>query len=238
MGSTFKGMLKPYVGEQILVGAVTDVINNNDGYGNRIRVGEDEWSAENIATGLGYILKSAYGPRTPMKILQAIKAAGDPTVEGRYTPFEILLGELKPVRSEPVDLGQNFRRYLKNHVQDYRSFGFSDMTKQSEMTESDVGKLYDRVFFHRKRLNEELKRVMRGYNNLGLSWAEINDTLSSNKVGKDRVKYTYNGWMYRPVVPTPTRKIIFDKGKQIRLKWLEDHYKTRGHTNNFLPLDD
>ena len=238
MGSTFKGMLKPYVGEQILVGAVTDVINNNDGYGNRIRVGEDEWSAENIATGLGYILKSAYGPRTPMKILQAIKAAGDPTVEGRYTPFEILLGELKPVRSEPVDLGQNFRRYLKNHVQDYRSFGFSDMTKQSEMTESDVGKLYDRVFFHRKRLNEELKRVMRGYNNLGLSWAEINNTLSSNKVGKDRVKYTYNGWMYRPVVPTPTRKIIFDKGKQIRLKWLEDHYKTRGHTNNFLPLDD
>ena len=239
MWTTIRGILTPYVGEQILAGAINQVINNRDPFGNKIRtyVG-DEWGSENIGHAISHVLKAAYGPRTPMKIMEAIKAAQDGTVKEGYRWTDIITGEFQFVKPKPVDLGKEFQKVMWKHTEKYRTLNFRDLDNPRAMNEGDVRKLYDQVFLGRKFLNEQLMRHIRGYESLGLSHKEIKSTLRDRGVSKDREKGARFGQMYRPVVPLDIKKKMWADGQEIRLKYLEDYQEELGHMHKLIPLDD
>ena len=231
------GMFRPYFNEQILSGAVTDVLGNEDQYGNKIMYGGD--TGDNFMRAFTYVWEKAYEPRSLAKLRKAFKAAeGDTPSSDMFTdPLGIIFGELLPIKAHKVDLQNNLRAYLRAHTGDYRELGakMNRLLSESAMSDGDIFDLYDNISETRRTYNNEFRRVIQGYNNLGVSWSEIHDLAKSKGVSKERLRLNYNGWMNRPSVS----RFIADKLSEtptgrIRLRKL-DNYSRKD--NRYIKLD-
>ena len=231
------GLFRPYFNEQILSGAVTDVATNANQYGGKIMYGED--TAENVKRAFLYIWEKAYEPRSLAKLRKAFKAAeGDTPSSDMFTdPLGIIFGELLPIKPHKVDIQNNLRAYLRAHTGDYRELSskMNRLLSESAMTDSDIFNLYDDISETRRSYNNEFRRVIKGFNNLGVSWGDINAQAKSRGVSKERLRLNYNGWMNRPSVS----RFIKDKLRKtptgrIRLRKL-DNYSRKD--NRYIKLD-
>jgi hypothetical protein len=231
------GLFRPYFNEQILSGAVTDVATNENQYGGKIMYGED--TAENLKRAFIYIWEKAYEPRSLAKLRKAFKAAeGDTPSSDMFTdPLGIIFGELLPIKPHKVDIQNNLRAYLSAHTGDYRELSskMNRLLSESSMTDGDIFNLYDDIAETRRSYNNEFRRVIKGFNNLGVSWSDINAQAKSRGVSKERLRLNYNGWMNRPAVS----RFIKDKLREtptgrLRLRKL-DNYSRKD--NRYLKLD-
>lgn len=231
------GLFRPYFNEQILSGAVTDVATNANQYGGKIMYGED--TAENVKRAFLYIWEKAYEPRSLAKLRKAFKAAeGDTPSSDMFTdPLGIIFGELLPIKPHKVDIQNNLRAYLRAHTGDYRELSskMNRLLSESAMTDGDIFNLYDDIAETRRSYNNEFRRVIKGFNNLGVSWGDINAQAKSRGVSKERLRLNYNGWMNRPSVS----RFIKDKLRKtptgrIRLRKLENYSRK---DNRYIKLD-
>ena len=231
------GLVRPYFNEQILSGAVSDVMGNTNQYGNKIRYGDDV--GENVKRGFLYVWENAYEPRSLAKLRKAFKAAeGDTPSSDMFTdPLSIIFGELLPIKPHKVDLRNNLRAYLTAHTGDYREVGgkMNKLLSPNSMDDPDIFALYDDTLKTRRTYNNELRRVLKGFNNLGISWSDIHAQAKSKGVSKERLRLNYNGWMNRPSVS------LFVAGKlretstgRIRLRKLENYSRK---DNRYIKLD-
>ena len=231
------GLVRPYFNEQILSGAVSDVMGNTNQYGNKIRYGDDV--GENVKRGFLYVWENAYEPRSLAKLRKAFKAAeGDTPSSDMFTdPLSIIFGELLPIKPHKVDLRSNLRAYLTAHTGDYREVGgkMNKLLSPNSMNDPDIFALYDDTLKTRRTYNNELRRVLKGFNNLGISWSDIHAQAKSKGVSKERLRLNYNGWMNRPSVS------LFVAGKlretstgRVRLRKLENYSRK---DNRYIKLD-
>ena len=231
------GLVRPYFNEQILSGAVSDVMGNTNQYGNKIRYGDDV--GENVKRGFLYVWENAYEPRSLAKLRKAFKAAeGDTPSSDMFTdPLSIIFGELLPIKPHKVDLRNNLRAYLTAHTGDYREVGgkMNKLLSPNSMNDPDIFALYDDTLKTRRTYNNELRRVLKGFNNLGISWSDIHAQAKSKGVSKERLRLNYNGWMNRPSVS------LFVAGKlretstgRVRLRKLENYSRK---DNRYIKLD-
>ena len=197
------GLFRPYFNEQILSGAVTDVVTNENQYGGKIRYGDD--MGENFLRSFKYVWEKAYEPRSLAKLRQTFRAIeGDnPSNDMFASPLGLIFGELLPVKPYKVDLNSNLRNYLKAHTDDYREINSKQnalLSPKTSMLDGDIYNIYDNIHDTRLSLNNDFRRITRAYNNLGVSWREIQAQAKSRGVSKERLTMNYNGWMNRPVL--------------------------------------
>ena len=209
-------MFRPYFNEQILSGAVSDVVTNENQYGDKIRYGDD--MGKNFLRGFQYIWEKSYEPRALAKLRQAFRAAeGDsPSNDMFASPLGLIFGELLPVKPHKLDLNSSLRNYLRTHTDDYREINSKQnalLSPKSSMLDGDIYDIYDDIYTTRLSLNNEFRRITRAYNKLGIRWNEIQAQAKSRGVSKERLRLNYNGWMNRPVLS----KFIEDRLKTNRV---------------------
>ena len=119
------------------------------------------------------------------------------------------MSELLPVKPHKIDLQNSFRTYLRDHTNEYRELNtkFNRLLSDKSMTDGQIRDLFDDIYKTRLGYNNEFRRVMRGYNSLGLSWNTIQAQAKQKGVSKERLTLTHNGYMNRPVLS----KFMLDK---------------------------
>ena len=233
------GLFRPYFNEQILSGAVSDVISNKNQYGDKILYGDDV--PKNVLRGFKYIWEKAYEPRALAKLRQAYRSIeGDNPSNDMFTsPLGVIFSEFLPVKPHKLDLNSSLRNYLRTHTEDYREINSKQnalLSTKSSMLDSDIFDIYDNIYTTRLSMNNEFRRIMRAYNNLGISWNEISAQAKSRGVSKERLTLNYNGWMNRPVLS----KFIEDRlkttpvGRQRSRKFFNYGNKY----DRYIPLED
>jgi len=202
-GELLTGLLRPYYNEQILAGTIQDVFNNENQYGQRIIDSKEDW-AGNMKNILVHVWEKSYEPRSFNKLRRTWKALeGDrPDTSILSSPLGMILSEFAPVKPHKVDLANGLRSYLRDHTEEYREIN-SRMNRyltNDSMTNSEIYNLYDRIYDRRLEYNNEFRRIMRGYNRLGVSWNELFAQAKTKGVSKERLNMNYHGYMNRPVI--------------------------------------
>jgi len=230
--------LEPYLGEQILAGSIIDVMENRDARSGRpIYEGADPlWRKS--AKMVGYVGKEAYGPRTPMKIVEAWKSAGGEVDKFADSPFGIIMSEFYPVRPRPNDPADQFSRVVYQLRDEQRRVQqrFNKLKQTKGMGEGEVRSIHRDIRKSRMRINSKLAQAMRGFRGLGVDNLELYQQLRGAKYGERRSKLLFAGFMENPVPTTDLVEALMKtpQGQQ-RLKWLMNE-----HSENprFLKLDD
>jgi|TARA_R100000482_G_scaffold3151_3_gene1201 hypothetical protein len=220
------GFLKPYMNEQILAGAIFNAVMNDDEYGNKIVFDEDTKKALTVGK---YIFDRAFAPRT----LMAGEKSLDALLSGRDaktffdSPFGHLVKEIMPVRPHPMDLDKGFRRFVKSHMEDY-SANSKRMYKlnSDNITTGEIKDLYLNFARNRIKQNNDFGQIMRGFEGLGLSRAQMEKDARSLGVSKERLRQNRLGFMNRPIITKPLEAILKQtRNGRMTLRTLKETYE-------------
>ncbi len=237
---TTTAFLDPYLGDQILAGAILDVRENRKTRDDMPIFESSDSAVLQAWKKFGYVMKEAYFPRTPIKAMEALKAATGDMDSTTYadSPFGILFNETLPVRDYKNDPAAQFARIIyqlrDEHSRVSRRFG--ELSKKEGMNEGDVAAIHKDIRKSRMRINSKLSRAMRGMRSLGVSNNEMYQVMNGARYGKRRSQLLFTGFMENPV---PTKNIVdrlmrTPQGQQ-RLQWL---MREHGEHERFLRLDD
>ena len=236
-------LAEPYVSEQILAKAAFQVTFNKNEYGQKIMYGEDY--VKNLGRAFNHIWENAYEPRSAAKLQDAWKALhGDPTPADNAmdwlfkSPLGMIFGELLPVKPYKVDLGNAMRNYMRQHTLDYKEIGgkFNRLLSERPLTDGDIEDIYDNVYKTKLSLNNEFRKIMRGFNGLGMDWNELSAQALSRGVSKERWGQNFNGWMNRPVISK-----FLEKKLNATPQGAERVYKIKNYSQKYeryIGLDD
>ena len=204
----------------------------------------DEY-AKNLGRAFNHIWENAYEPRSAAKLHDAWRAMhGDPTPADNAldwlfkSPMGMIFGELLPVKPYKVDLGNAMRNYLRQHTSDYKEIGgkFNRLLSPKDLTDGQIHSIYDNVYNTKLAYNNEFRKIMRGFNGLGVEWSELSAQALSRGVSKERWGQNYNGWMNRPVLSKFLEKKLNETDQGA-----ERVYKIRNHSQKYeryIGLDD
>ena len=230
--------LEPYLGDQILAGSIMDVRENRDARTNKPIFEETDAVHTKLAKQLLYVGKEAYGPRTALKAIEAVQAAGGVTEKFGDSPFGILMSEFYPVRFRQVNSTDQFRNVIfrmKSEQQRVNS-RFNSLLNKGAMGEGETQRVYEDVLRSRTRINLKLRQALRGFNGFGASAKDLYGELRRAKYGDRRTKLLFTDFMENPV---PSRELVnkllqSEQGRQ-RLQWIMD---IQQENPRFLRLDD
>jgi len=198
-----RGMiLDQYLDDQILAGAVSDMRKNVDS-----TTGEPIWEEDLDGTGtviwkaLGYVAEKAYSPRILSDAIKAYSVSGGPPTEFDDSPLGIMLNGVYPVRVHDIDLAKQYGRYLRE-----KKIQFDRVTRRKyaaygerPFTEESLRELYDDEVNNRRKLNQDLLRISRGFEGLSMAPSEIYETMTSvGGVSKRRAGLLFKNLMDRP----------------------------------------
>lgn len=158
--------------------------------------------SEAVGKGLLYVLENAYEPRLLGDIMDAVDAAqGDPHRFSDTIAGELLDG-VYPIKPHNVDPEKQFRRFLKDHQSRLREVTNAKFALYSDkpMGEDAVREVYRNELEGRRKLNNELFRVTRGFDKLGVNLNVQNQLMKQYGVGKDKARLIHFGVMDRPDV--------------------------------------
>lgn len=230
--------LEPYLGDQILAGSIIDVRENRNARSGRPIYEESDPLWRKLGKMMGYVGKEAYGPRTPMKLYDAMRSAGGEVDKFADSPFGIIMSEFYPVRPRANDPADQFSRVVYQLRDEQRRVQqrFNQLKQSKGMDERSVRAVHRDIRKSRMRINSKLAQAMSGFNGLGVSNHDLYRQLRGAKYGDRRTKLLFAGFMENPV-PSPTLVETLSKttqGQQ-RLKWLMNE-----HSENprFLKLGD
>ena len=196
------GLLKPFASEQILFGALTDVIFNEDEYGRKLVQDGEDWGAFTL---LGQVWKRAYEPRTFTAAKDSFDAIfSDKSEEWFTSPLGLIWKEVLPVKPHKLDVDKTFRRYLRNHMEDYRNNRMS--LEKETMSPSDVTDAYEKFAKIRIYQANQFSKALIGAQKLGMDPLAIDKNARSFGVSKQRLRLNRLGVIMRPVMSDPMKQ--------------------------------
>ena len=196
-----------YLDEQILASAVLDVAANRSSYDdNPIYEERTDDGITKMTKRLTYLLKEAYGPDIGKRFMRAWDVRDmDPTTLPREDrPLQVFIDGFKPFKQHSVDLSKQYRRFLYELKDESSRMGREKYATYSRkpMSDDKLGEIYHNEVEKRKRIQNELIKVSRGYIGLGMSRAEIfRDMTAKNVVSKANAKNAFYGVIDRPIYP-------------------------------------
>jgi hypothetical protein len=169
-----------YLDDQILAGAVVDLKSNTNS-----STGEPIWEKDIDDVGavifkqLTYLADKAYSPRILSDALKAYDATGGDYTKFDDSPIGIMLSGVYPVRLHNIELDKQFGRYLREKREQFDRVTKRKYAVYSErpVTDKDVRKLYDDEVKNRKLMNADLAKIARGFEGLGMSKADVYNTM-------------------------------------------------------------
>jgi hypothetical protein len=108
--------------------------------------------------------------------------------------------------------------------------------KRENISDSDIRKLAAKDMEKRLRINNDVKRMFKGFEQMGISEGLIYDTAKEKNYGKRRLALLYKGYMDRPVLSKDLRIDLAELGDEYvrRIKVFEDEVNKMP---KFIPLD-
>lgn len=234
-----KGLVfSAYLDDQILAGAVSDVSNNrNETTGKPIWIEGVDDTGDVILKSLSHIYGTAYQPRLLKDALEAKAAVGSGYNEFEDSPIGQLLDGMYPVKVHEVDLQKQYRRFVSDHALRYKLVNDNKfvMYGKEPMSDADIEEVYTKELDGKRKLNQELLRVARGFESLGISAAEQYNTLKESGVGKDRARLLFYGVMDRPEINKGFAEKLAERNLSERLIPL---IRKRDEHNRYLMIED
>ena len=235
---TTAAILQPYLGEQILAGSIIDVMENRNAKTNMPIVESSQPLHIRMLNKLKYVGREAYGPRTPLKAIEAIKAGfGDAPESFADSPFGIVVYDSLPVRPRFYKPEDQFSRVVYQLRDEHRRAGraFNELLTPKGMTEGAVEAVHKSVLSDRKRVNQKLMQAMRGMKGLGMTNQSIYGAMTAARYGDRRSKLLFAGFMENPV-PTKnvTESLMRTAQGQQRLRTL---MRAHGERERFLTVE-
>ena len=226
------GLLKPFASEQILAGAITDVVFNEDEYGRKlVQEGEDGGAF----TLLEQVWKRAYEPRTFRAAKDSYDAIFSDKSEAWFTsPLGLIWKEVLPVKPHKLDIDKTFRRYLRNHMEDYRNNRMS--LEKETMSPSDVVDEYNKFAKVRIYQANDFSRAVIGAEKLGKSLFSIEKDAKSFGVSKERLRLNRLDLIMRPVMSEPMKRRMMATDK-LQLRY-SDYLNARDKYDLYIPTGD
>jgi hypothetical protein len=227
-----------YFDDQILLGNVMDVKENKDATTSQpIWIeGVDDIPAA-TAKALGYIFEKTYTPRILADAVDAYNAVGGDYSSFRNSPVGQLLDGAAPVKTHDIDVEKQYRRYLFEHIDKLNSVNKRkyELYSQEAIDTEDIERIYDDELQGRRKLNQELLRVARGFEGLGLNAPSQFQTMKAAGVGKDKARLLFHGIMDRPDINKQFAEGLVKRGYTDRLRHL---YETRNRYNRYIFIED
>ena len=235
---TTAAILQPYLGEQILAGSIIDVMENRNAKTNMPIVESSQPLHIRMLNKLKYVGREAYGPRTPLKAIEAIRAGfGDAPESFADSPFGIVVYDSLPVRPRFYKPEDQFSRVVYQLRDEHRRAGraFNELLTPKGMTEGAVEAVHKSVLSDRKRVNQKLMQAMRGMKGLGMTNQSIYGAMTAARYGDRRSKLLFAGFMENPV-PTKnvTESLMRTAQGQQRLRTL---MRAHGERERFLTVE-
>ena len=194
----------PFTSEQILAGAVMDVMRNRDANGRQVYNPQD--SADAISFAVGKQLAAAFTPGTVDTGMRVGKALTDQISEtGRdYNLANELFGVPLGSRVSAVDasqaLGFKASQFLRAR-RDARSIFNRDFLSRGSRSESDVISAYQRSNTGLRDVTEQLRKEYLAAINLGVSPAKARNILRAAGLDRDSARMVSTG-IYRRLTPS------------------------------------
>ncbi|MFN4909388.1 MAG: hypothetical protein ACK5H0_10200 [Bacteroidota bacterium] len=191
-----------YLDDQIFAGAFLDVKNNKDS-----TTGEPIWEKDIDNVGsiitkqLLYLADKAYSPRILSDSIKAFQASGGDYTEFDDSPLGIMLSGVYPARFHDIDLNKQFNRYLREKKEQFDRITKRKYALYGErpISGDNIRNLYDDEVKDRKTLNQDLIKIIRGFEGLGLSRQDIyKDMTTRGGISKRRAALLFNNMMDRP----------------------------------------
>ena len=230
--------LEPYLGDQILAGSIMDVKENRDARSGRPIFEESDPLWRKMGKQMLYVGREAYGPRTPLKVMEAFQSAGGEVEKFADSPFGIIASEFYPVRPRANDPADQFSRVVYQLRDEQRRVQarFNKLKQSKGMGEGSVRSVYKDVLESRMRINQRMSQALRGFNGLGVKNSELYSKLRAARYGDRRTKLLFAGFMENPVPTTDlVQSLMRTTQGQQRLKWLMNE---QSKNPRFLRLDD
>ena len=142
-----------------------------------------------------------------------------------------------PVKLHSVDAEQQFRRFLRDHqsrlkdVTDQKFKLYSD----KPITDDDVREVYENDLRGRMALNNELYRVTKGFQKLGVNIGTQASVMKQYGIGKDKARLIFFGAMDRPDLNKRFVDGLVQRGHADRASLL---YGERDKQPRYLMLED
>ena len=117
------------------------------------------------------IFKEAYQPRVLEDAISARNAIGGDYSEFSDSPLGEPLDGAYPIKVHPIDLEQQYRRFLHDHSKRMKLVTDKKYKLYSKkpIGDAEIKDIYDEEYEGRRALNAELLRVARGFEGLGMS---------------------------------------------------------------------
>lgn len=195
---------RPFTSEQILSGAIMDVMRNRDANGRQVYNPQDTGTA--IADAVSKKLVSAFAPGTLDTGDRIVKALGGQISEtGRdYNVANEILGIPFGSRVSAVDasqaLGFKASQFLRAR-RDARSIFNRDYLSRGSRSESDVISAYQRSNAGLRDVTERLRREYIAALNLGVSPAKARSILRAAGLDRESARMISTG-IYRRLTPS------------------------------------
>ena len=195
---------RPFTSEQILSGAIMDVMRNRDANGRQVYNPQDTGTA--IASAVGSKLASAFAPGTLDTGERIVKAFGGQISEtGRdYNLANEVFGVPFGSRVSAVDaeqaLGFKASQFLRAR-RDARSIFNRDYLSRGSRSESDVVSAYQRSNAGLRDVTERLRREYIAALNLGVSPAKARSVLRASGLDRESARMISTG-IYRRLTPS------------------------------------
>ena len=228
----------PYLGDQIFAGAVFDVKENRDAATDKPIVEDTDPFALKTGKRLMYVLKEAYGPRTPAKVIEASKAA----IEGGHgggldSPLGMILSEGLPVVPRVVDPARQFERSIYAMRGEYTRARqrYNELLQNDAMLPSEAADLYIDTRDNLLRINSRLHRTLEGFRKF-MSDGDMYRALRKAKYGDRRVQLAFAGYgeRYLPNPELAKRLMQTERGEKRLRALLAEAEKD----DQFIPLPD
>jgi len=197
-------LMKPFVGEQIVFGAVTNVLRNVDAAGRRVYNPQD--SGTNIAKAVGAHLAGAFVPGTAKSIYRGgLGVAGIVSDSGQQFSAAQEIGAIVTgTRIRQVDLDQALgfgaSEFLRNK-RDATSLFNRVLLSRGTQPPGAVAGSFDLTDQAQYRLTQEARRQYMAARRLGLPEPAAISRLRATGIGKDDLEDIASG-IYRPFQPS------------------------------------
>ena len=142
-----------------------------------------------------------------------------------------------PVKVHTIDLEKQYRRYVFDHIDKLNAVNkkkYSLYSKQA-VNADDIDDVYAQELEGRRKLNQELLRVARGFEGLGLDANNQYQFMKSSGIGKEKARLLFHGVMDRPDINKEFAEGLLRRGYEDRLRLL---YDARDQYNRYIFIED
>jgi len=239
VGQFTKGMVfDTYLDDQILAGSMMDVLKNrNSTTDDPIWVEGVDGLGASLLKSATYLYENSYQPRLLKDMIDAKNATGGDYEGFSNSPLGQLLDGAYPVKVHEVDLQKQYRRFIYSHLDRMSAVNKQkyELYSKESFDPDKIDSIYQRELDGKRALNQEMLRIARGFEGLGLLAKDQFRMLKSRGVGGNRARLMFHGIMDRPEINKQYAKGLVERGYAARLN---EMVKARNKRARYLHIED